>query len=610
MSTVNFDGATNNDSTIKDERKAFNLDQLSEYADDIMLGQLPYHIYESKSGAFPPVPGQHVVKMAYQVSGNSTFNGISNYGIGGSGVIWDGGVYTITITETKSLRATNTDSDSSIMNKINTQIKNQLTKVISSTDTSVLTLTDAQKSAITTMIEGTDGTDVIIQYFIDGKPHTKSQMIAAWKAGKCKNKFAYVKNAGDKLIKEIKVAVNSGGGSYISGKSLYHTRQNFSDARKLDFLNSLSSGGKPVRCSRLNSNMGCVSKKVLQEVYEISGDNTGVYDYKHGEVTLSVVIPELFGYDNNIIYRPSGATVSMIDLSVSRNQFSEIIKYIGSLTVMIREIGTANKPKPLSDVGLPSSLCFNILDDGTTITGTNISKSVLLLAGRKYDYMLAPQLKAEYQLSNSIRFVEIKFPASVNVQIPLTNLSGILDSILLYVDDKSTDIDSNTHRGMDWACAEPVVRHYLIDTACSIKNMPGTTAAASNMYPMHTMGSASYIVDIDPKVSITIGSDNVIGTYSDIENKVQTTFLENGQATKTGWVFPFGRSLVGDPKVPFSNVVPKNRSSVTLKVVSKPSFGTFITNAKNSGKTVDFVVVCKMVNRLFTDHEGKITLHY
>ena len=376
--------------------------------------------------------------------------------------------------------------------------------------------------------------------------------------------------------------------------------------KKLEFLNSISNSGKSAICSRLNNNLEATSKKVIQEVYEISNNNTDIFSHDHKETTLSVVIPELFGYDSHCVYRPSGQTPSAIDVTVSRNQFSDIIKYLGSLTVLISEVGTSNKPKPFSDLGLPGCIAFNILDDGTMVTGANISKSVLILVGRKYQHSLSAQLRSEYQLANTTKFVEIKFPAGVNVQIPLTNLSGVLDSILLYVDDKSTDISSNIHRGVDWASAEPLIRHTTIDGTCITKNVPGSTTGTSVMRPANTTGSVSYVFDIDPKVSITIGSDNVISTYSNIENQIQSAFLEHGQAAKTGWVFPFGRSLTGDSKLPFSNVVPKNRSSVVLKVVCKSTFGTFITNAKNAGKTIDFVVVCKMVNRYFTDSNGKI----
>ena len=185
MSTVNFDGATNSESLNEHERKAYNLEQLSQYGDEAMMAQLAYHVYDSKSGYFPPVPGQPSVKTIYQVSGSSSFNNVSSF---------------------PTTRPTNTDSDSSIMNKIKTQVISQITDVTSNTDTTLLKITDAQKTALGTMIDGTDGTDVVIQYFINGKPHTKAQMISEWKAGRCKNKFAYVKNAGDKLIKEIKVS--------------------------------------------------------------------------------------------------------------------------------------------------------------------------------------------------------------------------------------------------------------------------------------------------------------------------------------------------------------------------------------------------------------------
>lgn len=578
------------------EKSLFNLSQTKTYNSEDSLGSLDYHLHNSKSGKYPTIPGHYEVYEVNQSTGSSDFQSTSDFRLNVvQNKLIKGYVYSVEVTATESKGSDKTITATTLKAKIKDCLKNYLISSTGKLKTNKgLSAADAESIAAAAI----NGYNADITYTIDGVAKDEAAVLDAWKAGRCRNKFAYCKNAAEKLIDETVFAIDGVNGRPLSGKALSVLRANLMTQDMNDFLNVLNSGGKPNSVSELNKQSVGLTGTVLQDTYQIKDDTTNIFAYTQPKKRFSVVLPEVTGYNQHVIYRPPGTPASVLTATVKRKSFENIIKSVGSLVVTVTEKGSG---KNFIRHGLPKTFSFDVLDEDTVFTGANISSSSLFIVAESFPDM-NQAVANEYSTSNGTRFVQTSYPASGSVSAQLTGLNGVLDKIHVFVEDSSIDKINNPMRGEDWALGEPVVRYNTFGSN------DGEITVGNAVHTATGMVSIGEVIKVDPKFSLSVGSDNPINTDSEFASRVSSIFMDGPNTTKRGWVLPLGHANGGDPSLPASGIIPKTKSMITLRINSE-SMGRYVDKIKasGSGDTVQYVIVCEMVNKYQTDSSGRVT---
>ena len=595
MSIFNTSESGNYETSEK-AQELFKIDKIPKYEEKGFLGTLDFHTYTPKSGNYPTIPRHYRVYDLNQVTGSSSFGSTSDYNLTAHinelivGILHS---FEVTATASKGNGRTITATDLKAM--VKKELKNQLTKSVGNLRINK-GLTDAQAESVAAAV--INDADANITYTIDGITYSPTEVLTAWKDGKCRNKFAYCKNAGQKLINQMTFSIDSVSGRPLSGQSLSILQENLMTEDMNNFLDTLNTGGKPVLISDLNRKGVGLTETVLQNSNILKDDSASVFAYKQDKQRFSVVLPEMTGYKEHAIFKRGGPTSSTLSVSIKREEFTSMIKSVGTLMVHVNEKSNAKK---FIEHGLPKAFSFAVPDNDTVYTGANLSSSSIYLVTQTFP-MTPNALAREYSSANCTRFVEISYPAAAAVSVQLSGLRGMIKNIYVYVKDTSVDKIENPMRGEDWALGEPVIRHVTFGGA-----EPEIALGNTLHSPTGTI-SVGRVVEIKPKFSLSMGSKLPINTDSELESRIISIFNEGPNTTKRGWVLPLGHSNGGDPSLPGSGIIPKAKSIATLRINSE-EMGRYCDKVKASGTgdTVSYIVVCEMVNKCKTDAAGRIS---